>query len=61
MTKGPLVQMQGILKDNIGCHNNFIAESGKFRVSKHIFGKTAAKTDSGGKRKLNIFYIIKET
>ena len=52
--------MQGILKDNVGCHNKFIAESGKFRVSKHIFGKTAAKTDSGGKRKLNIFYIIKE-
>lgn len=53
--------MQGILKDNIGCHNNFIAENGKFRVSKHILGKTAAKTDSGGKRKLNIFYNIKET
>ena len=35
--------MQGILKDNIGCHNNFIAENGKFRVSKHILEKLLPK------------------
>lgn len=49
--------MQGILKDNIGCHNNFIAENGKFRVSKHILGKTAAELIQ--EEKLNIFYSIK--